>query len=202
MKDFTRSRGRLRSLPLPARVVYSVFLLFTLAAMAATAWLGQQMVGADLSRLGNYYAGKPPPGAQLEQAAAPSGAGPAMDLPPEAETAPAAEPMPLRKLLEVTHFHLFSMPVYLLILSHLFMLARGRDATKVLWITLGTLGVAGHVAAPWLARADAASSLVLYGGTGALLGASFGVMSIVPLWDMWAPLSTRDKSQSDSSLDS
>jgi hypothetical protein len=194
MKDFTRPRGRLRSLPLPARAVYSVFLVFTLAALALTAWLGKQMVGADLARLDAYYAG----GAERVTGSAGAtpgtpGGGPTLELPPEADAPAAAEAMPLRKLLEVTHFHLFSMPVYLLILSHLFMLSRASDATKLVWITIGTLAVTAHIAAPWVARTGAASSRWLYGGSGALLAVSFLVMALGPLWEMWSPAPDREQ---------
>jgi hypothetical protein len=161
-------------------------LLFTLAALAMTAWLAEDMVGLDLSRASAYYAGSAQP-ARSVAAPEPSHGGPVLELPPEADVAPKNEPMPVRKLLEVTHFHLFSMPVYLLILTHLFMLSRARDATKVLWTVLGTASVAGHIAAPWAARAGAASATPLYGVTGAAMTVSFLVMSAVPLWDMWAP---------------
>jgi hypothetical protein len=186
MKDFARPRGRLRSLPLPARVVYSVFLLFTLAALAMTAWLAEDMVGLDLSRAAAYYAGSAQPARSIGSPV-PSHGGPVLELPPEADVAPKSEPMPVRKLLEVTHFHLFSMPVYLLILTHLFVLSRSADATKASWIVLGTASVAGHIAAPWAARAGAASAALLYGTTGAVMTVSFLVMSVVPLWEMWAP---------------
>jgi hypothetical protein len=95
--------------------------------------------------------------------------------------------MGLRKLLEVTHFHLFSMPVYLLVLSHLFMLSRCGERTKAGWITVATLAVGGHIAAPWLARAGAPTAALAYGLSGLLLGLSFVVMSVLPLWEMWAP---------------
>ena len=186
MKDFTRPRGRLRSLPLPARIVYSVFLLFTLAGLALTAWLAQDMVGVDLARLDSYYAGVRER-APASAAPAATGAGPLLDLPADADAAPPPEPMPLRKLLEVTHFHLFSMPVYLLILSHLFMLSRAREATKVAWVSTASIAVASHMAAPWIARTGAASARLVYGTTGALLTASFLVMALGPLWEMWAP---------------
>lgn len=185
MKDFTRPRGRLRSLPLAARVVYTVFLAFTLVALVLTAWLGADMVGADLGRLEPYYAGGTAE-VDLPAPAAPGG-GPALDL-PEGVDAPAVEPeMPLRKLLEVTHFHLFSMPVYLLILSHLFMLSRLSEATKVAWIAIGTVAVAGHVAAPWLVRSGTAGSGAAYAISGAALAISMLVMSGVPLIEMWRP---------------
>jgi hypothetical protein len=187
MKDFTRPRGRLRSLPTAARVVYSVFLGFTLLAMAMTAWLAEDMLGPDLAQLGPYYAGVALPPAHRSAARAPASRGPVLDLPSSAEAPSPVEPMPVRKLLEVTHFHLFSMPVYLLILSHLFMLSRATDFAKLAWIILGTISVAGHVAAPWLARSGSVGAAAVYGTTGVLMTLSFLVMSVVPLWEMWAP---------------
>ena len=186
MKDFTRPRGRLRSLPLPARVVYSVFLVFTLVALGLTLWLGAEMVGPTLAELDEYYAGITPDVAPAPDSPS-NAAGPALDLPDELDAPAPPEPMALRKLLEVTHFHLFSMPVYLLILSHLFMLGRASDATKVSWITLGTFGTAAHIAAPWIARAAAAGSTALYALSGSAMLASMLVMSLWPLYEMWAP---------------
>jgi hypothetical protein len=187
MKDFTRPRGRLRSLPLPARVVYSIFLVFTLAGMAMSAWLGQQMVGLDLGRASDYYAGGARAPARVTGTEAAKG--PELELPPEADQPTAQEPMPLRRLLEITHFHLFSMPVFLLILSHLYMLSRSREAAKVAWIALATLGVAGHIAAPWLARSGSTASIAFYGLTGALMTVGLLVMALVPLFEMWLPAS-------------
>ena len=189
MKDFIRPRGRLRTLPLPARVVYSVFALFTLVALGFTGWLAEDMLGADMSELDAYYAGKPSPSAQAH-ASSGNGApgGPVLELPPEADAPSANPPMPLRKLLEVTHFHLFSMPVYLLILSHLFMLSRLGDRAKLLWIALGTASVAAHIAAPWIARDGGAGAKAAYGTSGALMMLALLVMTLVPLWEMWSPI--------------
>ena len=197
MRDFIRPRGRLRTLPFPARLVYSVFAALTLIALGFSAWLGAEMVGADLGELDAYYAGAPAPSAD-PPAAVPTGSdgGPALDLPPEADapSASASAAMPLRKLLEVTHFHLFSMPVYLLILSHLFMLSRLPDRPKLFWIALGTLAVAAHIAAPWLARGGTALGRWAYGTSGAALLGSFVVLTAVPLWEMWAPLPAGERS--------
>lgn len=182
MKDFIRPAGRLRSLPLAARLTYSVFIGFTLLALAESAWLGADMLGANLSGIASYYAGAPSP--PSPPPAATSG-GPVLDLPSDALPPLQSDPMPLRKLLEVTHFHLFTMPVYLMILAHLFMLGRLRQRTKLVWIVGGTLGVLLHLAAPWVARAGGAGSTVFYALSGALLFVSFGVMSGVPLYEMW-----------------
>lgn len=210
MRDFTRPRGRLRSLPLPARVVYSVFLVFTLAALGVTLWLGADMVGPALGGVGEYYAGitpdaavaPAPAGDPSADASGDSGGGPALELPAELDAPPPPEPMPRRKLLEVTHFHLFSMPVYLLILSHLFMLGRASDAAKLAWITLGTLGTAGHVVAPWIARAASPGSTALYAISGSAMLASMLVMTLWPLYELWAPApGAPGAAQNDSNLD-
>jgi hypothetical protein len=182
MKDFIRPAGRLRALPLPARLVYSVFNVFSLIALAETAWLGADMVGANLAGVEAYYAGRPSPPPSAAQPAA----GPVIELPEEPLTA-ESEAIPLRKLLEVTHFHLFSMPVYLLILSHLYMLGRSRAGLKISVIAGGSVGVLLHMLAPWIARAGGAAGKLFYGISGALLCVCMLIMSIVPLIEMWMP---------------
>lgn len=187
MRNFTRGSGRLRALPVAARAVYTVFLVFTLVGMGLTGWLASEMVGLDLARFGSYYVGTPE---RVEGVPQPSEGGPALDLPDEPVMA-VAEPMPRRKLLEVTHFHLFSMPVYLLILSHIFMLSGVRDAAKFGWIVVASVATAVHAGAPWLAASGSAGSAMVYAGSGTLLAASYLVMSIMPVWEMWAPTPTR-----------
>jgi hypothetical protein len=184
MKDFARGPGRLRQLPFLARLTYSTFIAFTLVALAGSAWLGADMLGADLARFDEYYAGAPSPA--LVPAAVPSG-GPNIDLPADMPENPARDPIPLRKLLEVTHFHLFSMPVYLMILSHLFMLSRWGARAKLGWILAATLSVIAHLIAPWIARSGGASARAFYAGSGFALGVSFAVLSAVPLIEMWGP---------------
>ena len=180
MQDFTRPSGRLRALPFAARSVYSVFLVFTLVGLALTVALTHDMVGLDLGGADQYYGGEAPPAEEPELEG-----GPALVIPPDGEELAVFEPMPRRKLLEITHFHLFSMPVYLLILSHMYMLSRARKGSKAAWIALGTLGTALHVAAPWLVAARFTASVVVYAASGVLMLGSYTWMSIVPLWEMW-----------------
>jgi len=180
MQDFTRPSGRLRALPLGARAVYTVFLLFTLGGLALTLWLTHDMVGLDLSAADAYYRGETAP-AEEEEAVG----GPTLVLPPDGEHLAAFEPMPRRKLLEVTHFHLFSMPVYLLILSHMYMLSRSRKNVKAAWISVGSFGTLLHIAAPWLVAHGCAGAVASYALSGVVLLVSYAVMSVVPLWEMW-----------------
>jgi hypothetical protein len=180
MQDFTRPSGRLRALPLAARAVYSVFLAFTLAGLALTLALTHDMVGLDLSSAGQYYSGVSVPSQEPE-----IDGGPALVIPPDGEDLAVYEPMPVRKLLEITHFHLFSMPVYLLILSHIYMLSRARKRSKAAWITLGSLGTLLHIAAPWLVAYQCVASIAVYGVSGFLMLVGYTWMSVVPLWEMW-----------------
>ena len=59
------------------------------------------------------------------------------------EAAPSSEQLTVavtyRKLLEVTHFHLFTVPVFLLIIAHLFMLTGLSSMAKTAWIAIGWL---------------------------------------------------------------
>lgn len=187
MKDFSRAPGRLRNLPLLARLIYSVFIGFTLVALGFSVWLGADMLGADLARLEEYYAGTP---ARMPAPSATPGVatGPVLELPDALPEAVQGDPIALRKLLEVTHFHLFSMPVYLMVLCHLFMLSRWSERSKLGWIVASTLAVAGHIAAPWLARSGGGGAWLFYAGSGGLLALSFGVLSVVPLLELWRAL--------------
>jgi hypothetical protein len=160
--------------------VYTVFLVFTLVGLALTLWLTHDMVGLDLSGAGEYYRGDAAPIEEPEMVG-----GPAVLLPPGGEQLAAFEPMPRRKLLEVTHFHLFSMPVYLLILSHIYMLSRSRKMAKGVWIAAGSFGTLLHIGAPWLVAHGWAGAVATYAVSGTLLLLSYFVMSVVPLWEMW-----------------
>jgi len=90
-----------------------------------------------------------------------------------------------RKLLEVTHFHLFSMPLYLLVLGHLFLLS-GLDArAKKGWIAAAIAFTAVHLFAPWAVYFGGSALAWVYPISGVGLLVSFAVMMGVPLFDMW-----------------
>jgi len=194
VKDFAKAKGRLRPLAFHARLAYSIFLGFTLVGFGMTAWLFSDMVGMDLSGAPEYYAGTP--GEPLhEPAFEATGGGPALVLPDEAALAPVATPMSRRKLLEVTHFHLFTMPVYLLILAHLFMLSRVGSAFKAWVIGAASVGTVAHIAAPWAATSGSTESIILYGGSGTVMTVAYLIMCVLPLWEMWTPAPSTSRSQ-------
>jgi hypothetical protein len=95
------------------------------------------------------------------------------------------ERMSFRELAEVTHFHLFTMPVVFIILVHVLYLTSASNLTKVsmTWAAFG--GVFLDVVSPWLIS-YVSPIFVLTMLTGdILMVASFLVMMVVPLHEMW-----------------
>lgn len=182
MRDFIASPGRLRILSVPAKLLYSAFALSAVLGLVVS-W---QLYGAIVVDAGPaaYYAGAP---VEVPQGALPSADGPELDLPEEA-TQPhvMVEQVSDRKLLEVTHFHLFSVPVYVLILAHLWVLARLPTWLHGAGVTLAVLSSGLHLAAPWLVRGSPGAAWLLPVSGVAMLGV-LGVMAIVPTIDMWLP---------------
>ncbi len=182
MREFGK-RSRLAMLPLSARLVYTVFLAFTLVGLAVSAWLGETLVGLELERFDEYYAGVSVTPPSLD---APS-EGPALDLPPEVVAAPLAEPKSFRATLEVTHFHLFTMPIHWLVLAHLFALCAIAERWKALFITGSAIAMGAHLIAPWVARSGGGLAKAFYAGSGGLLVVTFGWMAVSALSEMWRP---------------
>jgi hypothetical protein len=182
MREFAK-KSRLALLPLSARLVYSVFLGFTLLGLLVSAWLGETSVGLDLGKFDAYYAGAPVVSAQPALAA--DTGGPTFDLPEEVNEPPQPEPKSFRSTLEVTHFHLFTMPIHWLVLAHLFALCGISERAKVVFITGSALAMASHLAAPWIARQGGSFGKLFYAGSGILLLVTFGWMAVAALIDMW-----------------
>ncbi|MCC6553166.1 MAG: hypothetical protein IT372_09125 [Polyangiaceae bacterium] len=194
MRDFTAGAGRLRSLSLGAKILYTAFSLSALLGLVVS-W---QLYGAVVAEAGPavYYAGAAaPPGAPPPAGAARPDAsgGPALDLGPELDLPDEAraprvivEPISERKLLEVTHFHLFSVPVYVLILAHLWLLARIPPWLQTAGVAASVAASALHLAAPWIARGHA-SVAPLLPISGVAMLATLGMMALVSSVDMWLP---------------
>jgi hypothetical protein len=207
MRQFASSGFRLWNLSLEAKIIYTFFCGLSLLAMFSSLLLYEDLVGPSLSgnhtaRVRAYYASaeKEPPAPPNKPAAAGDGAsaspdrgaggGPAIALPDDAEATPAPAQrltvtIPYRKLLEVTHFHLFTVPVFLLILTHLFLLTAMARRWKLFFIVAGWSTGALHVLAPWLVRYGGASAAAAFPVSGAGFLASSLVLCLYPLFPMW-----------------
>jgi len=210
VRQFAQKGFAIYRLSLEAKILYSAFLVFSLAAMVVSALYYNDLVGGRaVDGAKEYYAGEAPGSGnadaspqgmiELSDKSADKGTsddiggdGPAITLPPdelEVEEAQDSGPILLtmtwRKLLEVTHFHLFTLPVFLLIISHLFALCGMRPSVKVGIIVSGSLSSGVHMAAPWVIFYGGASWAWLMPVTGTWMAVSMVVMILWPAWAMW-----------------
>jgi hypothetical protein len=181
VRQFGSSGFRLWNLGVEAKLLYTAFCLLTLFGVASSALFYLDLVGAGTGGIKRYYAG------QTERAAPESAAaGPAIELPPGESEArvPIVVPVTTRKLLEVTHFHLFTMPVVLLIVGHLFLATGLGDGAKRTFIFGGAASVALHLATPWLVRSYP-STAFLHAVSGIALTLTMTVLTGAPVLSMW-----------------
>jgi hypothetical protein len=187
MRYFARPVG-IDRLSLEARILYTAFCLFLVVGTYTSVWfyLDDQLgvVPQDAVR---YYLG--------DEASAPASAGdgPALDLPGglgDEIPAPAGGmrfEKPARQVMETFHFHLFSVPVILLIIGHLFMMCSLPLRTRAMIIVLASITSLLHLVAPPLIRfvSPAFASMVFLSAVGMLVTWSF--MTVWPVWEMWRP---------------
>jgi hypothetical protein len=190
MRQFSSSGFRLWNLGIEAKILYTAFCVLTLAGIVSSALYYGDLVGAGTSGIKRYYAGEarsalpPAPPAAAAPGAPPEG--PTIDVPEdEPSRAPIVVPMTYRKLLEVTHFHLFTMPVVLLIIGHLFLATGLGDRAKLGWLIAASCSVAAHLATPWIVRYGGAGLAFLHAITGIALTLSMSVLTIYPVLAMW-----------------
>ncbi len=173
MREFASPGTRAGALPRPVKVLYTAFCALTVAGLLSCAGLydgvvrfGARTTPAELyDHLVTYYQ---PAGGRTS--------------PGEAVPAPR---MSGRRLLEVTHFHLFSIPLYLLVVGHLFLLTGVGARAKMGWISASVVGTATHLLAPWCVYFGGGALAWIYPISGAALLASFAVLMGVPLYEMW-----------------
>ena len=174
MREFASPATRAAALPRPVKALYTAFCALTVAGLLSCAGLYDSIVRfsahATPAQLYAQLVGYYQPG--TAPAAAPG------------EAAPTPR-MSARKLLEVTHFHLFSMPIYLLVLGHLFLLTGVGARAKMGWICASGAATVLHLLAPWCVYFAGGALAWLYPISGAALLATFAVLMGVPLYEMW-----------------
>ena len=167
MRDFGRAPGRLGALDPAAKAVYTLWMSFALIhflssfAMYWDRTIRDVPADAHRSHLGNvaaYYAG-------------------------DEEHLQFAKPF--GRLMEITHQHLFAMPLTLLVSSHLYQLTRRsrREKTAVTLTAVVTMAV--HVAAPWIVREGGEGWAWVMPMSGIPFAASFVWMTVIPMREMW-----------------
>jgi hypothetical protein len=171
VRQFASSGFKIWNLGREAKVLYTIFCVFALAAYVVSVLYAEDLIGLRTRDSKLYYAG-----GAVETAPADA----RIQLPDEAAH-PTRDPISYRHLLEVTHFHLFTVPVFLLIVAHLFMLTAARF--KLGWILGCGLSSLVHVGAPWIVRY--AGGALLMPVSGAVMLGSFGFMTVYSVYAMW-----------------
>lgn len=169
VRDFTGPAGRTDLLPRPAKILYTAFVTLIYLGLLTSIMLYSQVVG---------FSARATPRDLYEQLIT-HYQGSAAEV--------AAKEQSYQKLLQVTHFHLFTMPVILLILGHLLLMTRLSSKTK-LWLTGTAIGATiTHVLIPWGVYYGGRVVAWCYPITGALLTVSYALLGAVPIWQMWRP---------------
>lgn len=165
MREFLQPADRgLATLQPATRFALGLTLVFALASYGVMAALGLSRSGLTPSSIATYYAG-----------------------------AASGEGKTTGELLELTHFHLFAMPIFLFVIGHVFLMCRWPAPTLRRAILLAAFaGIACDLSAPWLVI-HGGSSFALVKIAGRLLfGPALLVMTLVPLYEIArAPRGTR-----------
>jgi hypothetical protein len=197
MRQFASSRFRLWNLSRPAKLIYTCFCGLSLLAILSSLLLYEDLVGPSLrsghvQRVATYYGPDqsplPPPTHATPEAApdaAPPSPGPAIAIADEDASPSLTLSMPYRKLLEVTHFHLFTIPVFVLILTHLYLLTETAAHSQLIWISLAWLSALLHILSPWLIRYGSPHLSLSYPLSGGGLLLSCLWLTAYPVWVMW-----------------
>ncbi len=157
MRNFN-TRFRLRDTDRHIRLVYTWFLLLMFAGFCFTFFWAHSMTDFTPKGIAAHYRGS---------------------------DANFGEPMSFGQLAEVTHFHLFTMPVVFLIMVHVLYLTMANPTVKVLIAWASFLGVTLDVASPWLITYVSPLFVVTLLTGDLLMVMSFLVMFVIPLYEMW-----------------
>jgi hypothetical protein len=88
-------------------------------------------------------------------------------------------------LLDVTHAHIFELPLVLFVLAHFLMRTRVAEWFKLANYLCSSVGVLVFLGSPWTVRFISTSTAILFNVGSAMIGVSSLLMIVVPLWDMW-----------------
>jgi hypothetical protein len=160
MKNFAAPSFRLRDASFEIRLIYSLFLVFTLIGLATIWFLQFQRIGISYERVVTYYLGGEM-GGQIFFA------------------------KNLNALLEETHFHAFTMSVVFLILAHLFLATSIPKSAKLFFILTTFFSHVSDMAGSWLTRmlSPLFAYLLIASWLGLWIG--YAAMIFLPFYEMW-----------------
>lgn len=158
MKSFSEPGARLRSSSLPLRVTLSGFLLFALLGEVTGIVMDALHTGFTPTGIARYYRGYAPD----------------MMFPKE-----------FWVLIENTHFHIFIVPLVLLVLTHIVFMTRLSERAKVAITIVAYSSSLVELAAPWAVRFVAASFAWAKLAGALVFHSSMLFLILWPLLDAW-----------------
>ncbi len=158
MKDFSRSQYNFSTIRVEQKIIYTIFLGFMLLGILSILAFFLAKTGLRASSLVDYYRGN-------EQK--------------------MMYPKTFQELWEVTHFHLFTMPVIFLIFAHLFALTRASRRMKTAVLLCAALGLLLDILSGWLIVYAGAPFVICKIFGRCLLALSFSVFIATPIYEMW-----------------
>ena len=157
MRNFN-TRFRLRDSDRHIRLLYTLFLLLMFAGFAFSFFWAHSMTGLSPQGIADHYRGS---------------------------DTTFGEPMSFRELAEITHFHLFTMPVVFMILVHVLYLTTTSAAIKfgTTWTAFG--GVMLDLVSPWLISYISPVFVLTMLMGDILMTVGFLIMMAIPLYELW-----------------
>lgn len=200
MKLFLRKGYHIGSLAGPAKLVYTLFLVFIAVGVWSSWVIYSDRIGPELTgppgtpSVEERYVNRPPTAPAQPSPGAEGGPTLELDDEPalELDTPPALDPLPastaedLKRpwVLDVFHQHLFTVSVVFLILAHLFMLTGLHPAPTGAVVAVAGLSSLLHVLAPVVIW-KTGGWLWLMPVTGAAMGVSWSAMILWTLGALW-----------------
>ena len=158
MRIFATENYRLSRLPFGARVFYSLFLGLVFLGLLSCLGFAFGKSGLTSPAIAEYYRGED------------SGLGGKTFL----------------ELLETAHFHLFSIPIFFLVLGHIFFLSSIADRPKIAVVLTAFVALLLEIVLPWLIVYHSRAWVRLEHPTRVALLGTFLIFIVVPLQEMWS----------------
>lgn len=162
MKAFASNGYKLTTASTNLRLVLSLFLLFTLLGYATNLILTYRQTGFSIEGITTYYRGAEDASGEV-----------------------IAYPKSAAELLMNAHFHLFMMPLTLLVLCHVFYMMSVSEGLKrgLTWLSFGAVLV--EIGGPWGVRylSPGFAPVLLLGNL--VLAGTLAVLILGPLYELW-----------------
>jgi hypothetical protein len=160
MRAFVANGYQLRAARLEIRIVYTGFLILVIIGMLTMVAFQLRHIGPTPAAIAAHYRGGEHGGEMTF-------------------------PKTFREIVEVTHFHAFTMGLVYLVLAHLFIATPVRPTLKRVLVVLAFAGLAGDLVSPWLVRYVSAAFAYVQLVSWAAEWIGFGAFVGVPIVEMW-----------------